>query len=235
MTSARGTALGLSVGPTAAAQASALRDLVAVAQRFRAREPGGDWPATQRALEAYYGKGKRMFVYRMVQSAIWLPEEVLEYLAKRGTPNSYIHENRYFMGQGKDGTKTLSTENRVKAVDMLADDMEVGRGLSPAVFVNEYCVPLKAAENWIRAKRKLYGVLADTPAFSRVAGYLTSSRARVAILACLRAGIRLEGVSAEQPGVPQCRALIAELDASREGRPAAASGAGRGRRMASLG
>ena len=49
--------------------------------------------------------------------------------------------------------------------------------------------------------------------FKRCASFLMTSRARPQILRCMKAGIRLDGPSDEQPGIDQCRALVTELKA----------------------
>ena len=71
---------------------------------------------------------------RMLMSQLRL---VLAALADRGTPNSYVHENRYFMGQGNNGTKVLSAENRIKAIAMLAHDMELTAANVDKILVNQ--------------------------------------------------------------------------------------------------
>ena len=47
--------------------------------------------------------------------------------------------------------------------------------------------------------------------FKRVAAFLLTSRARLVLLNCMRVGVRLEGISDEQPGIDQCRGLVKEL------------------------
>ena len=81
---------------------------------------------------------------------------------------------------------------------------------------DEYCHPFKHAERWIAAKKRVYGALCQTGSFARVEQFLFSSRGRPAVLACIKANMRLEGISDQQPGVEQCRALIKELDKMRE-------------------
>lgn len=96
-------------------------------------------------------------------------------------------------------------------MEMLHDDVSNGKGLSSKVFVEEYCAPVRHAEQWVKAKKKEFGKLAEMPTFNRVKNFLFSSRARVAVLACMRSGVRLEGISADQPGIEQCRMLIEDL------------------------
>lgn len=43
-----------------------------------------------------------MFVYRMITAAITLTTPVLELLDKLNIPNSYINENKFFVGHGAD-------------------------------------------------------------------------------------------------------------------------------------
>ena len=50
-------------------KASSLKNIVDVAMKFRARQVGCSWAATQVALEGVYGAKRRMWVYRMVTAA----------------------------------------------------------------------------------------------------------------------------------------------------------------------
>lgn len=104
----------------------------------------------------------------------------------------------------------------MQALQLLADDLASGVGMSVNVFLNEYCAPLKTAEIWVMQKRRHYGALAELPAFTRVEQWLRSGPARIEVLRCMRSGCRLEGNSQEYPGIEQCRALVAELDNLRE-------------------
>ena len=113
----------------------------------KAKCPGGDWKQVQIALEGIYGKGKRTFVWRMICAAITLPQPVLDKLAAcPAIPNSYIHENKYFTGQGVDLNRRISTEGRVKLLDMLQDDLESKKPMSVNVFQKEYCAVMKHVE-----------------------------------------------------------------------------------------
>ena len=197
-------------------KATSLRDMVRVAEAYKGKVPGGDWVKTRALLEKVYGKPRRMMVYRMVMAAQTQRQDVLKKLADNDVPNSWISDNKFFMGQGADLGKRLSHEGRMEVIDVMVEDRAMGKGLSKEVFQNEYCLPMKGAESWIAAKRKEFGKFSDIPAFDRVASFLKSGRARVAILACTRGGIRFEGVSDEQPGINQCRVLIKELEAARE-------------------
>ena len=195
-------------------RATSMQDLVKVAKRYHNKTPGGSWPETQKKLEGMYGKGRRMFVYRMVTAALTLPDTVLEALAASKFPNSWVHENKYFVGQGQDLSKRLSTEFRVKVIEIASADIGQLKGLSQKVFETDYCRPYKEAEKWIKSSRKQFGVVADIPAFERVASFLMSSKARIPILACLSSGVKLDGASDQMPGIEACRTIIKELTAA---------------------
>lgn len=109
----------------------------------------------------------------------------------------------------------MSDEGRKQVLGVLAEAREAGQGISQKVFVAEFCAVAKCAENWVKAKRHHYGQLAELPAFERVEAFLRSARARLEILACMKSGIRLEGISPAQRGIEQCNALVAELQALR--------------------
>ena len=95
---------------------------------------------------------------------------------------------------------------------LLADDLESGKGMSLSVFKTEYCAVAKFAEQWVQNLRRKYGKLADLPACARVLQYLRTGSARLAILACMRSGGKLDSTTTAHPGIEQCRALVAELE-----------------------
>ena len=72
---------------------STLQDCVKVSTRFKERAPGGSWESTRQAMLAFYGSGKRMWVYRSIVCAQTLSASVLETLAKENIPNKWICEN----------------------------------------------------------------------------------------------------------------------------------------------
>jgi hypothetical protein len=106
----------------------------------------------------------------------------------------------------------LSDDGRVHVLRLLADDLASGKGMSAAVFRNEYCSVAKHAENWAATVRTKYGKLAELPAYARVVKYLRSGDARMQILARMRSKVKLDSTSEVQPGIEQCRALVAELE-----------------------
>ena len=198
---------------------TAIQSLIETVNMYRNKIPGGDWKKTQQTLEGLYGPSKRTFVYRMIMCAMGLNEAIAVKLKELEVPNFYINENPYFLGHGANAVKKLSDAGRMTALDLLKDGIDNGAGLSADVFMNEYCAPLKHAEKWVALKRKQYGAVADGPAFKRVTDFLMTNRGRLAVFGCMRAGIRLEGVSEEQPGIEHCRILIKDLDTARA-RPA---------------
>ena len=68
------------------------------AVRVRTGTAGG--PCAAPALRAGDPVDPRTFAYRMVIAASTLPDSVLVELERLEVPNSYIHENPYFVGQG---------------------------------------------------------------------------------------------------------------------------------------
>jgi hypothetical protein len=142
---------------------------------------------------------------------------VLEALAASKIMPSYIHENKYFMGVGADQNKRLSEAGRLAVINMASIDLEGNAPMTAASFASEYCAPMRHAEQWFANKRQEFGHAADLPAFSRVEKYLMSSRARLPLLQCTRGGIKLDGVSDQQPGIEQCRVLVKELQALKAG------------------
>lgn len=71
-------------------------DLVRAAERIRKKVPGGSWTATQEKLIKMYGTGRKAFAYRMVNTAMATPEEVLKIMSVcKLIPTTYITENPY--------------------------------------------------------------------------------------------------------------------------------------------
>ena len=188
-----------------------LKDFAAVAQRYKARTKGGMWPDVQKALEALY-PGKRMLAYRMVAVACAIPDQILVAISERRLPASYFFENKFFLGSGNDKDKRISDLGRLELVAHLRDAFDAGAGMSKPVFMNEYCAPMRKGETWLLWLRRHYGAAADRAPTKRVEEYLRSSKARLPILGCMKAGVPLHGLSEEQPGIECCRLLVRELD-----------------------
>ena len=70
------------------------------AHAARARTGTAGGPCAARALRAGDPGDPRTFVYRMVVAAATLPDDILALLEQLQIPNTYIHENPYFVGQG---------------------------------------------------------------------------------------------------------------------------------------
>ena len=195
-----------------------VHDLWQLVNDYRQTVPGGCWQKTQQALYALYGK-QSMFVYRMMQIAMTLTENICKRAGELNIPNAYIHENCYFVGHGAEASKRMGDKFRLLALEMLYDDRALGRGLSTKVFLEEYCAPLHKAEKWLIQMKKQFGHHAESPAFRRVEEFLGGSRARLSILACMKTNLPLHGVSEDQPGIEQCRVLFKELEASLTRKP----------------
>jgi len=89
---------------------SSMLNLVEVARRFQKKAPGGTWDATQQALLKFYGPHKKMLVWRMVTAAQILPQKILVTASKLKIDNSYIHENKYFLGRNAEKNMRLSED-----------------------------------------------------------------------------------------------------------------------------
>ena len=195
---------------------SSVRDAVGVANRYKARVAGGTWAAVQTLLQQIYGSGRRKMCYNMVLAAETLPEEILKRMDEVGLPNSYVYDNKYFSGQNQDKAKRLSDKGRLACIAIYEEVVLTGGQFSVKSFTDDVCQPLRHAEHWIASKKNLYGILAASPTFLRVADYLLSGRARLLILGCMRSGLRLEGTSAENMGVEQCFIVIKDLEAQKK-------------------
>ena len=198
-------------------KATNLRDMADVAERFRKRTPGGDWSKTLDALVKVYGKGKKTFCWRMVLVCQTIAPAVLEKAVSAKIPNTYVVHNPYFTGHGAAQEKRLTSAGMISVLQWYADDAALGKGMSAKVFEDEYCSVAKHCERWMKLLKKEFGQLSERPAAKRVREFLLGGRPRLQVLGCMKAGIRLDGVSDERPGVPQCRALWGELETLKRG------------------
>lgn len=198
---------------------TSIRNLVQVARRYQRRAPGGSWDVAREQLLRIYGAQRRPFVHRMLVAAQTLPDAVLLKLEEYSVPNSYIYDNVFFVGHGPNAGKSLSEEGRLAVLEIFEEEVgSKGLAFSKKTFESDVCAPLKHAEVWLRARRREFGSLTESPSFRRVHDFLLSPRARQEILRCMRLGIKLEGNSLEVPGIEQCRILLDDLVAAR-GRP----------------
>ena len=75
----------------------------------------------QEALTGVYGTSRRVFIYRMVTAAQTLPDAVLDALASAHVPNSYVFDNKFFVGTGADLPRRLSEDNRTRVVSIFEE------------------------------------------------------------------------------------------------------------------
>ena len=207
---------------------TSIKDLVDVATRYHRKAPGGSWEFVRENLLKVYGPNRRTFVHRMLVAAQTLNPAVLELLERYGVPNSYIYDNSYFSGHGRDAGKRLGDVWRAAVINLYGEEVSKGMAFSKASFDAELCSPLKHAERWVKDKRREFGALTDSPAFRRVEEFLMTSQARPLVLRCMRLGIRLEGSgpnsSGDAAGIDQCRIVCDTLqEAAGRKTPAPAS------------
>ncbi len=187
-----------------------VKDMVELAREYQSSVPGGKWDATQKALEG--ALGKRMFAWRCVTAAMTLTDAVLLKMEEVGVANSWILDNKYFVGQGADAkTKRLSDEGRLAVLEQVSEDLLAKKGISSETFQAEYCAVTKHAEDWIQRQQKIFGALCDRPFFKRCKQFLFSNRARPQVYSCMRLRRKLESDAADGPGIEQCRVVVAEL------------------------
>ncbi|CAK0910476.1 unnamed protein product, partial [Prorocentrum cordatum] len=198
-------------------RSTTVKDMADVANRFRNKVPGGDWNAAQESLLQVYGKSKRAFVWRMVCVAQTMKPPVLQKVVDVRMPNNCVWDNPYFTGHGAQADKRLSEAAMLAVLTWYEDDTVGQKGMSSKVFEQEYCAVFRQCERWFRTVKKEFGKHFEHPGVARTREFLFSGRVRVAALGCIRAAVRLEGASEEKPGIPQCRALWAELEALKKG------------------
>ena len=106
----------------------------------------------------------------------------------------------------------MTDDGRIACVKTCHAWMESGKPMSKDSFISDFCQPMRHVEQWLAKKRKDYGGLANQPSFRRMAQHLMEGKYRVEVLACMKIGLRLEGVSEEQPGIHMCRVCILALE-----------------------
>ena len=193
---------------------TSMKDLVGVANRYKNKAIGGTWEAVKVRLVEIYGL-RTSYIHRILVAAQTLPPSVLDLLDRLGVPNSYINENPYYVGHGKDNAKRLSDDWRLAVAGCYGEEASKGIGFSKESFLSELCVPAKHAENWVKARRREFGALAESPAFRRVEEFLQSSQSRPQLLKCIRLGIPLQGsgpqAQGDNLGIDQCRIVYQSL------------------------
>ena len=75
-------------------------------------------------------------------------------------------------------------------------------------YIQEICMPLKCAENWLQRLAKKFGSLAETPAAERVKSYLFTKQGRQEICALCKENIPLHGLSSNVRGIAVCTELL---------------------------
>ena len=109
-----------------------------------------------------------MLAYRMVTVASAITDEVLNEISQKRFPPSYFFENKFFVGSGVDKDKRLTVAGQTAVLDILREDLDMGRGLSRDVFLQEYCQPMRKQEIWLAWLKKSYGALADRASVQRL-------------------------------------------------------------------
>ena len=207
---------------------SSIKDLVAVALRYQRKAPDGKWEVVREKLLKVYG-GRRMFVGRMLIAAQTLSPLVCELLERYGVPNSYVYDNNYFNGHGREANKRLG-EKWVEAVlNTYSEEVTKQAAFSRSSFETDICAPAKHAERRVADRRREFGSLSDSPAFRRVEEFLMSAQARPLVLKCMRLGVRLEGPgpnsTGDGAGIDQCRVLVQSMQEAMGRRTPASEGA----------
>jgi len=191
-------------------------DMVALANKFRDRTGSNSWADTAAALNAYYGKGKRIFVYRAVLCAQTLHASWLVEFRKNHIPNKWVYENPFFTAP--EGRKRLSERAGLAALEWIADarDESTHRNFNSEKFQKEYCAPAQAVLKWEIALTNDYGGLCKNPAVQRCINFLWQGRLRINVLACLNAGVPLHGTGNAENKlcVEMCACVVSDLRAA---------------------
>ena len=168
---------------------------IAVAKRYNARVPGGDWDATRKLLMSVLGAGKRANIWRWVTGARTLSDPVLKVLDQRpALPNSVVFENKYFCGQGEERKFKLTDTFAERALILMYDKLDSGSSVSSKDFQSDFCGPMKTVELWHRAIMGQFGTHAQAlPAVKRVFDMLTNESGRMRVLQCMKQKVPLHG------------------------------------------
>ena len=77
-------------------------------------------------------------------------------------------------------------------------------------------MPTRMAEAWVNKQINLFGSVAESAPFKRVAAMLTTSRGRVKILGCVEGKVPLECKGSET-GIEECALILQEMSKVRAG------------------
>jgi hypothetical protein len=196
---------------------------VQIVNTQRDRVPGGDWTRTLNALLAIYGAGKRRTVSRWMAVAQDVHADVLDHLKNkriRDLPQFFIFDNKYFLGRGEEARFKLGPEYATCTLDLVADKILAGHSVTRAVFLSEYCMVMKAIEQWEKSQVKAFGNAASNfPAFHRVMRMLKSEQGRQRAFLCIEQRVPLAGVpgKSDAGGIEELRLVVEELHKMKAG------------------
>ena len=194
--------------------------------------PGGAWDGTEKALVSILGERKRSTVRRWICLARDVAQEVVAHATARKLRTlGWFVGNKYIAGRGDEARYKLSLDFATSALDLAADALAMGKGVTGDGFASEYCMPMWKLEQLRRKGLKAYGATASKfPAFNRLWKMFQSESGRMKILLCVKDGMPLEGrvgvdEKVEVAGIPEIRMVFSEMEKTKAGKipPAKAS------------
>ena len=157
-----------------------ISDMISIANKFKLKSGTDSWADATVALNDFYGKGKRSFVWRSVILAQTVSDDVATLVVTHKLPTSWFFENDYFSGHGQTKDFKLSPEAALKCLEWVGDakDDNSLRNLNKGSFMSEYCKPALAISKWITQLGRDYGGLCKNPAVQRCFVFLWLGRLR---------------------------------------------------------
>ena len=157
-------------------------------------EEGKDWSKAEKSILEALGQHKRRTISRWLILARDCSEAALNHMTEIGLkelPMKYVVENKYLVGKVADARYRLTDDWAKVALTWLGEVLVTSGGgkqnISSEAFVQEFCVPAKHAESWLKAQVKIFGVVATSfRAFHRVAERLRQPTGRQLILKWLQ-------------------------------------------------
>ena len=130
-------------------------------------------------------------------------------------PENFVFDNVYFVGGGVGSDKKLGTFFARGAIaqaqrDYIDNDEKVG---TKAAEFKAMCARLKTVELWQRFLHHKFGMVAQSSAaVTKLVEHLCTKAGMEKVNVCMENDLPGHGKSDSQPGIPECRALLQELE-----------------------
>ena len=177
----------------------------------------GTWQKTISELKSRFQFSDSK-VRRWVRAAQGIDPPVLKELLEETYEkiNGYaIWDNDYLCSTGaKAKSYKLEPGDAVACLKILADHP----GLTNELFINKTCAAMKLLDTWDQLMGRRYGPVAkQSSAYARLLARLKSFEGLQSVSAVMATGVPIHGINDANPGIMDCRLLVAEFDRCRAG------------------